>query len=93
MSNIITNWLQQNPNIKVTIQYIFMKSVINIIAIIVSLYSLYYQFVQFIFDNLTRSSKMSYSALDVLPEVITILICFWFLIINIRGFFKNIRSK
>ena len=70
-----------------------MKPLINIIAIIASLYSLYYQLVQFVFNNLTRSSKMSYSTLDILPEIITILICFWFLIISIRGFFKNIRFK
>jgi hypothetical protein len=73
-----------------------MKSVINFIAIIASLYSLYYQFIFFIFNNLTRSSKTNYSSsffIDGLPEIITIIICLLFLIINIKALFKHIKSK
>ncbi len=73
-----------------------MRTIMNILGIIVSTYCLYYQIVFAVFNNLSRSSQLDYSNIflsEILPQLLTIVICLIFLALNIRGVILSIKRK
>ena len=68
----------------------------NILGIIASVYCLYYQVVFIIFNNLSRSYQREYSNVfldEMLPQLLIIVICLIFLVLNVKGLILRIKRK
>lgn len=80
----------------VVIKQIHMQLIKNICGIIISIYCLYYQSVFVIFNNLSRSSQTTYYNVflrETLPQFLIVVICLFFLFLNVKGLILSIKRK
>lgn len=71
-----------------------MRRAYHVLAIIASVYCLYYQILFDIFNYLTLSGQKQYSGWfmgQTLSQILLLIICGIFLIINFRGLIKSTR--